>query len=131
MSNPHYLKYKESIKKSAKEQREKQDQSFLKQKLAAGVRFHYHNNKDQIKEKKIKYYHENKDKIKNKRNFDKERNRLFNLYEIYIQEKQYKDKLIRIISREKSLVIIYKMSRLVQYLTIPLGKSSKLRLRKF
>ena len=32
---------------------------------------------------------------------------------------------------KNSLAIIYKMSRLVKYLTIPLGKSSKLRLRKF
>ena len=72
MSNPHYLKYKETIKKAAKEWREKQDPDYLKRKINAGMRYHYHNNKEQILQKK-----------KIERILNKEQIRLFNMFDIY------------------------------------------------
>jgi hypothetical protein len=73
MSNAHYLKYKDTIKLNVKEWRSKQDPDSFGRKCRAQASYHYYQNKQNILEKR-----------REKRIFDKERNRLFNIFDVYI-----------------------------------------------
>ena len=73
MSNPHYLKYKEQIKKATKEWKQKIDPEYYATKNRAGAKYHYYNNKSTILEKR-----------RIDRLLNNERNRLFNMYDSFL-----------------------------------------------